>query len=367
MNDYFLNHSIGKLIINQTHAILSESNSLNFHHSLDCYQESPLINLENLSNKLSISKLFVKDESNRFELNSFKVLGASYAIFKILKKYPNTSVFCTATDGNHGKAVAWSSRMYDKKAIVYVPKGTTSLRVKAIESLGATVHKLDLDYEQTCFYASEISKKMNWQLIQDTSWDNYEEIPSLIMAGYLSHFLEIDKSIGFQNSPNIDIIFLQCGVGSWAASCIWYYLNKYGKNRPKIVIVEPTESCGVFQSFKENKRVSPKGSLNTIMAGLNCGIPSKNAWEIIKNGCDAIIKISDKEVKSAMRILYNPIENDSKIISGESGAAGLAGLIKVRHLQGFRNHINLNNSSKILLFNTEGDTDANSFQEIIKI
>ncbi|KRO87009.1 MAG: diaminopropionate ammonia-lyase [Cryomorphaceae bacterium BACL29 MAG-121220-bin8] len=369
MTDFYLNYPTDKLVVNKTHSILSNSNSLSFHHSLDCYKESPLINLENLSNKLNISKLCVKDESKRFDLNAFKVLGASYAVFETLKKYPNTSVFCTATDGNHGKAVAWSSRRYGKKTIVYVPNDTSSLRIEAIETFGATVHQLDLNYEQTCNYASKMSKKMNWQLIQDTSWENYEEIPSLIMAGYLTHFIEIDKFLEIKNLSNFDIIFLQCGVGSWAASCIWYHLNKYGKNRPKIVIVEPNESCGVFQSFKDNNRVSPIGSLNTIMAGLNCGIPSKNAWEIIKNGCDAVVKISDEEVKSSMKVFYNPIKNDSKIISGESGAAGLAGLLKTKkasHLQALRDHIKLTDSSKILLFNTEGDTDVNSFQEIIK-
>ena len=230
MTDFYLNYPTDKLVVNKTHSILSNSNSLSFHHSLDCYKESPLINLENLSNKLNISKLCVKDESKRFDLNAFKVLGASYAVFETLKKYPNTSVFCTATDGNHGKAVAWSSRRYGKKTIVYVPNDTSSLRIEAIETFGATVHKLDLNYEQTCNYASKMSKKMNWQLIQDTSWENYEEIPSLIMAGYLTHFIEIDKFLEIKNLSNFDIIFLQCGVGSWAASCIWYHLNKYGKN-----------------------------------------------------------------------------------------------------------------------------------------
>ena len=121
------------------------------------------------------------------------------------------------------------------------------------------------------------------------------------------------KGLCDDDSSGFDIVFLQSGVGSWAASYIWYCLNRFGMNRPKIVLVEPSESCGVFQSFTEDKRISPLGSLDTIMAGLNCGIPSKNAWEIIKNGCDAVITISDEDVKSSMRILYSPKENDPKI------------------------------------------------------
>ena len=369
MNDFYLNYPTDILIKNQTHHILSNSNSLEFHSSLDCYNESPLFNLDFLSKELNISKLYIKDESKRFGLNAFKVLGASYAVCKILKKNPEISIFCAATDGNHGKAVAWSAKKYNKESVIYVPKETTKLRIKAIEFYGADVHQLDLNYEETCAYASKKSIEMNWQLIQDTSWENYEEVPALIMSGYLTHFLEIEKTLCDDDSSGFDIVFLQSGVGSWAASYIWYCLNRFGKNRPKIVLVEPSESCGVFQSFTEDKRISPLGSLDTIMAGLNCGIPSKSAWEIIKNGCDAVITISDEDVKSSMRILYSPKENDPKIISGESGAAGLAGLIKTinsKSLQDLRAHINLSESSKILVFNTEGDTDKNSFQGIVK-
>ena len=125
-------------------------------------------------------------------------------------------------------------------------------------------------------------------------------------------------------------------------------------------MVEPEESCGVFESFKNGNRISPNTSFNTIMAGLNCGIPSKNAWEIIKNGCDAVIKISDEQTKKAMKQFYNPIGNDLKIISGESGAAALGGLIN-----DLKKHLNLNQDSKILLFNTEGDTDPDSFKKIV--
>ena len=317
---------------------------------------------------MSVGKIYVKDESKRFNLNAFKGLGASYAVHKALGLYPNISVFCTATDGNHGRAVAWSATKHNKKSVIYVPKQTTEARIKAIASHGSEVIQLDLNYQDTCQYASDISKKMNWTLIQDTSWEKYEEIPAYIMSGYLTHLREMEDSINSLNHPGIDIIFLQCGVGSWPATCIWYYINRYVKKKPKIVLVEPDESSGVLQSLLSNKRVTPKGNLNTIMAGLNCGIPSMSGWEIIINGCDAAISISDEYTKRAIRALYFPIKGDVRIISGESGAAGLGGLIKCLEVNKFnvlRKHIGLNSKSKILFINTEGNTDPESFNSII--
>ena len=370
MQDYFLNYPNNKINSNKTSDILENSGSLNFHKSLDNYNSSPLVNLKSLSKKLKINNLFVKDESNRFGLNAFKVLGASYAIYHILKDEPNISVFCSATDGNHGRALAWSANNQNKKCVVYVPENTTDLRIDAIINEGAEVYKLQMNYEKTCDYAKEMSQKHGWTLVQDTSWDNYEEIPSLIMSGYLTHFIEIENQLQSIYNSEIDIIFLQCGVGSWAASCIWYFLNNYTGKTPKIVLVEPVESAGVFESFEKGARISPKGNFNTIMAGLNCGIPSKNAWDIIKSGCDASIIISDDYVIKATREYYYPRDNDQRIISGESGAAGLAGLLRCisdPDLNKLREHINLNSKSNILLFNTEGATDINDFNQIINV
>ena len=369
MKDFIINYPSNILLKDITNQILKNSNSIFYHRTIENYKESPLHRLFALSNYLKISNLYVKDESNRFGLDSFKVLGGSYAVSQILKKKPNTSVFCTATDGNHGKGLAWSAEKYKKKCIVFVPNDTSKLRIKAISDLGAKVEQLEMNYEDTCKYAAEISLKMNWELVQDASWVNYELIPAYIMSGYLTHFIEMEDTINKLNKPDLDIVIIQCGVGSWPASCIWYYINRYGKNKPKIILVEPTESCGVYQSFHEGKRISPKGNLSTIMSGLNCGIPAKSAWEIIKRGCDGVIKITDSEVKLAMKIFYNPLLSDSKIISGESGAAGLAGLIKClndNNLKKLKDHIGLNKDSRVLVFNTEGNTDKNSFSKIVE-
>ena len=351
-----------------THRLLEKSNSLFFHKSLKEYNCPDLITLTHLSNSIGVGNIFIKDESHRFGLNAFKVLGASYAISRLLKEQTNIKTVCTATDGNHGKAVAWIANKYNIECIVYVPHNTSKERITAISKFGASVHQINDNYENTCIHARYMCSLNNWTLVQDTSFEDYEYIPSLIMSGYLTHMHEIKNQIKLMNK-SIDIVFLQCGVGSWPASCIWFFRNMFNENTPKIVLVEPRESAGVFESLENGSRVSPNGLNQTIMAGLNCGIPSKNAWEIIKSGVDAVIKINDLSCEIAIRTLYNPIESDKKIIAGESGAAGLAGLLSVLNYDKFkilRNHLKLDKNSNVLLFNTEGATDLKSFNRIIK-
>jgi len=368
MENYFINHPDNIICSNRTTDILGDSKAMEYHKSLSAYQPTPLVCLPHLAQKYSIGNIYVKDESHRFGLNAFKGLGASYAIHKILEQNPTVDCFCTATDGNHGRAVAWASKVAQKKAVVFVPKNTTKSRIKAIEIEGAKVVEINGNYDETCIYAEEISKKNGWLLVQDTSWENYEEIPAQIMAGYLTLFQEIEDNLHSLPTPKIDVVFLQAGVGSWAGSAIWYYLNRYGNNHPKIVVVEPTEADGIFSSFVAGKRVIPDCSFNTIMAGLNCGIPSLNAWEIIRNGADAAIRVGDKFAEQAIRELYYSLGNDEKIIAGESGAGGLAGFIALMtsdDLQVLRKELNINSSTRALFYNTEGATDPDSFKKII--
>jgi diaminopropionate ammonia-lyase len=368
MKEYFINSPSNIINKNITTDILSNSNAIEYHKSLEVYQPTPLIELPNLALKYKVGKIYIKDESYRFGLNAFKGLGASYAIHKLLQQQSDIDTFCTATDGNHGRAVAWASNIANKKAIVFVPRDTTESRIKAIESYGAKVIKIDGNYDETCAFAEQTSTKENWQLVQDTAWENYEEIPAQIMAGYLTHFQEIENTLHCLPKPKIDIVFLQAGVGSWAGAAIWYYLNRYGENRPKIVIVEPYEADGILSSFKANKRRNPDCSFQTIMAGLNCGIPSLTAWDIIKNGTDISMKVKDEYAKQAIRELYYPIESDKSIITGESGVGGLAGFIAINtnnDLEILKQELEISPNSNILFYSTEGATDLNSFNKII--
>ncbi|MFD2201462.1 diaminopropionate ammonia-lyase [Shivajiella indica] len=368
MENYFINYPKNTISSNLTTEILTASRAIEYHKTLPLYQPTPLVSLPNLAQKYYVGNIYVKDESHRFGLNAFKGLGASYAIHKILEVQPHIEVFCTATDGNHGRAVAWASKIAHKKAIIFVPRDTTDNRINAIKYEGAQVIKVDGNYDETCAMAKEMSKKEGWKLVQDTAWENYEEIPAQIMAGYLTHFQELEDNLHCLPKPKIDIVFLQAGVGSWAGSGIWYYLNRYGSNHPKIIVIEPWESDGILASFKAGKRVIPNCTFNTIMAGLNCGIPSLSAWDIIQSGTDISIKIKDKFAEHAMRELYYPNGNDKRIIAGESGAAGLAGFFAIMtsgDLQLLKEKLEINPTTNILFYNTEGATDLDSFNKIM--
>jgi diaminopropionate ammonia-lyase len=368
MNNYFINSPNNTISANLTSDTLKNSKALEYHKSLSVYQSTPLVSLPHLAKKYNVGAIYVKDEAHRFGLNAFKGLGASYAIHKIIEQQPNIETFCTATDGNHGRAVAWASKIANKKAVVFVPQDTVDSRIKAIENEGAKVVKIAGNYDETCAFAEEVSLKEGWQLVQDTAWENYEKIPSLIMAGYLTHFQELEDTLHSLPKPKIDVVFLQAGVGSWAGSAIWYYLNRYAHNRPKIVIVEPFEASGILSSFIVNKRVNPDCTFKTIMAGLNCGIPSLNAWEIIKNGTDISIKVKDEFAERAIRELYYANGNDERIIAGESGVGGLAGfmaLMTTDNMQILRENLAITPETKVLFYNTEGATDLDNFNQII--
>jgi diaminopropionate ammonia-lyase len=369
MNNFFINKPTNLLPKNCTTDILKNSSPLQFHKSLEAYKDTPLVSLPALAQSFSVGNIFIKDESHRFGLNAFKGLGASYAIHEMLKKNPLIKTFCTATDGNHGRAVAWSANRINKHSVVFVPRDASNYRIEAIKKEGANVLKVNGNYDDACAHAEAMSIKEGWQLMQDTAWDGYEEVPAYIMAGYLTHFIELECCLHETNSPEVDIVFLQAGVGSWAASAVWYYLNKYGANKPKLVVVEPTESDGILASFKNENRTAPEGNFETIMAGLNCGIPSSTAWEILQSGVNASMKIEDSCTMKAMRALYYPLQEDEQVIAGESGAAGLAGFMALMNDDKYatlKESLNINENTRILFFNTEGNTDPERFQKIIE-
>lgn len=348
--------------------ILQESVSLEFHSSLNAYTPTPLLELKGLADELGVQNIFLKDESHRFGLNAFKGLGASYAIYKILEEDPASETFCTATDGNHGRAVGWASRLFNKRAVVFVPRETTSARIQAIKNEGATVEQLPLNYDDTCKYAAQKSREYKWKLVQDTAWEDYEEIPGLIKAGYLTHFQELENSLHCLPEAEVDFVFLQAGVGSWPAAAAWYYHNRYGEKAPKLILVEPRESNGILESLRQGQRCEPKGKCDSIMAGLNCGIPSLSAWQILKSTIDAAIEIEDSFAEKTMRKLFYPTQNDPQVIGGESGVGGLAGLIAITTDHRFtplKKILKITSASKILVFNTEGNTDPENYRKIV--
>ena len=342
---------------------------LDFHQLLG-NKTTPLIHLPHLAKKLGIKNIIVKDESQRLGLNSFKALGASYAMAKQLENNPDIETFCTATDGNHGRSVAWMARKLNRKSIVYVPRNTSKNRIEAIRNEHAEVYVTDNNYDITvakaqtrCDKENKIARKNVWSLVQDTAWDGYEEVPLQIMKGYWTQIHEITEQI---ISSNVDVLFLQAGVGSWAAS-IASYIAIYWKNPPMIITVEPLSANCVYESIKTGKRVSINNHKNTIMAGLNCGTVSKIAWKILKNYVHYSLAIPDAYTKRAMRLFAYPIKDDKVIIAGESGVGGMAGLLAYLEDKEYMRKRILTSSSTALIINTEGDTDSCSYNKIIRM
>lgn len=365
---FYLNEKKGLLRPSPTLEMLKNSSSYEFHSSLPDYKSTPMVQLDALAQELGVGTIYLKDESHRFGLNAFKALGASYAIHKMLEKDLDISTFCTATDGNHGRAVAWSARLFGKKARIFVPKETTAARIRAIQSEGAIVEQLPLNYDETCKHAAQKSKEQRWQLVQDTAWKGYEEVPALIKAGYLTHFFELEDTIHSWPQAEVDLVFLQAGVGSWPAAAAWYYHNRYDVAGPKIILVEPKESSGILESFRQGERSEPRGRLDSIMAGLNCGIPSLSAWEILQATVDAAMEVEDEFAEEAIRKLYFPHHEDPRVISGESGAGGLAGLLALMTDPRFaflKKALKVSSDTNILVYNTEGNTDPENFEKII--
>ncbi len=352
---------------------LKDSNPVSYHKTISGYKPTPLISLPGMASRLNLSSLHVKDESERFGLNAFKALGASYAVYRYLHENPGEYVFCAATDGNHGRALAWSCRQFGQLARIFVPGYTTSRRIKSIKKEGAVVYKIDGGYDTTVDFAKNESIKNGWVLLQDTSWENYCRIPSWVVAGYQTLCSEIEEQVSFlsdgQQLPYYDIVFLQCGVGSWASSVIWYYMNRYGDKSPKFVIVEPSGSNGALSSLLNGTPTAPSRQSDTIMAGLNCGVPSLISWPVLRNFADCFMVIDDDDARLAMRSLYYPAGNDPRVISGESGAAGMGGLMKLMRESGgsvVKKKLGIDKGLKVLLINTEGDTDRRSFRKIVK-
>ncbi len=358
----------GFLLDRNFNKVFKNEDPLAYHSTLRRYEPTPLISLSRLAKSIGIKELYIKDESRRFRQNSFKTLGASFAIHKYLEANPGKHIFCTATDGNHGRSVAWAAKMHRQKAVIFIPANAVVSRIKSIKKQRAKVILVDGDYDATVARAREEAKRNGYVLMQDMSWEGYTEIPTLITAGYKTMMMELDELLHAPGKPLIDFVFLQSGVGTWASSVVAYYRNRYSKNMPTIVAVEPIESDSLLESIRQDGVSKTRGSQQTLMSGLNCGTPSHLAWKILKDGVDLFLAIPDDYAIKAMQNLYFPFRNDAQIFAGESGAAGLAGLTALAYdesLEEVKKKIGLNRHSRVLIFNTEGVTDPDSFEELI--
>ena len=357
-----------------------------FHKTFPEYNVTPLVRLKNLATKYGVKEIYIKDDSKRFNLNSFKVLGGSYAIGKEMEKFLNLSpnqltfenltsenaknkiknlTFISATDGNHGRGVAWTAKRLGAHAVIYLPKGSAKERYDNIIETGSECYITDCNYDDSVRIATKQATDNGWIFVQDTAFGDYYEIPLHIMQGYMTMVLEAYESLGNVVPTHI---FVQAGVGSLAGAVTAFFANVYGKNKPTIVVVEPNNAACIYKSAEINdgKPHFVKGALKTIMAGLSCGEPCSIGYEILNYYADGYIKMSDFVAKKAMRALAYPIKNDEKIVSGESGCAGFGAALEIlKNEPELKEKLKIDENSVMLFFNTEGDTDKENYLKIV--
>lgn len=363
----------------------------NLHRQILGCRMSPLKGLDNLSALLGLGNIWVKDESQRLSLNSFKILGGTFAIYSYLKKrlgYGDKDIpfsmltspeakskfgdltFTAATDGNHGRGVAWAAGKLGCPAVIYVHKETSPARVRAIEENGARVVIVDGTYDDAVRQAGIDSEKNGWQIIEDTSWEGYEEIPIWVMQGYTTMFAEIQEQLSAQGFIKPTHIFVQAGVGSLAAATIGFYRGLFGAETPVSIVTEPDKAACIFASARagDGKPHSFEGDLDTIMAGLACGDPNPIAWDILRGCADYFITCPDYVAAKGMRVYGVPMEGDPFIVSGESGAVTLGALMFIMQhpeCRKLKEELGLGPQSQILLINTEGNTDPFHFRRVV--
>ncbi len=360
-----------------------------FHESFPEYHMTPLRELGNLAKELGVASIHVKDESFRFGLNSFKVLGGSYCIgnyiaerlglameevsYKLLTEWKTRNrlgelTFVTATDGNHGRGIAWTANKLGQRCIVLMPKGSSAERLAHIRALGAEAFITAFNYDDTVRLAAKTAKEQGGVMVQDTAWEGYEKLPRWIMQGYTTMAYEAVLQLQGRIPTHI---FLQAGVGAMAGAMAAFFSELYpGSQRPVITVVEPDKADCIYRtaSAADGRLHKVSGSLATIMAGLACGEPCTIGWEILKRCGDNFVSMPDPVAARGMRILGNPLGSDPRVISGESGAAALGFVAEVltqKRLAGLKKQLKLDENSRVLCFSTEGDTDRCNYRRIV--
>ncbi|MCI6699226.1 MAG: diaminopropionate ammonia-lyase [Lachnospiraceae bacterium] len=360
----------------------------NFHRTFPQYQETPLRSLKQMASYLGLGTVAVKDESFRYGLNSFKALGGAYAMGRFLadevgrdiselsysvltdEHFLKTLAPCTffsATDGNHGRGVAWTARMLHQRCVILMPKGTAKSRFDNIRALGAEVTIEDLNYDECVRKAARLAEETPHSVIvQDTSWPGYFDIPSWIMQGYGVMADEAAEQLGTRPTH----VFVQAGVGCMAGAVTGYFSALYPDNPPKIIVVEPHAADCMYRSNEkgDGSRVIVEGDLDSCMAGLACGEPCEIGWDLFRNHATGFISGEDRMTLRGMRMLAGCFRDDPHITSGESGAAtfgALATIMMEDCYSDIRKELRLGPDSTVLCFSTEGDTDPVHYKQVV--
>jgi len=359
-----------------------------FHRSFPQYSVTPLAKLDGMAAHLGLGSLCVKDESYRFGLNAFKVLGGSFAMARYIagelgrdvselsyayltspdfRRDFGQATFFTATDGNHGRGVAWAANKLGQKSVVHMPKGSAKSRFDNIAREGAQVTIEEVNYDDCVrMAAAEAAQTEHGVVVQDTAWEGYEEIPSWIMQGYGTMAGEAAEQLGEKPTH----VFVQAGVGSLAGAVVGYFANLYPNDPPKFIVMEAQIADCLYQGALagDGKPRIVGGDLQTIMAGLACGEPNTISWDILRNHADAFVSCPDWVSAKGMRMLAAPVKGDVPVTSGESGAVGMgliSTLMQDEAYKDLKEALGLDQNSRVLMFSTEGDTDPEKYRKIV--
>ncbi|MCB9667344.1 MAG: diaminopropionate ammonia-lyase [Myxococcales bacterium] len=351
------------------------------------YQVTPLQSLAGIAHALGVADVYYKDEGGRFGIGSFKALGGAYAVLRTLKKHikettgtsPSTEdilagvyrnlaaqlTVTTATDGNHGRSVAWGARLFGCACTVFIHRTVSEGRKHAIEHYGAHVVRTDGNYDDAVRQADESARLNGWALISDTSYEGYDDIPKDVMQGYTVMVQEVIDQLPDSHWPSH--VFVQGGVGALAAAVCAHIWESRPLQRPRFVVVEPDRAACLYESAKHGKPVVIHGELDTMMAGLACGEISKLAWMILEKGARDFVTLPDEAAIEAMRCLARGAFGDAPIVAGESAVAGLAVLLAAISQPPLRHTLGLTADSRVLLFGTEGATDPALYERIVSV
>jgi diaminopropionate ammonia-lyase len=350
------------------------------------YAPTPLARLDGLARAAGVAQMLYKDEGGRFGLGSFKALGGAYAVSRLLMReiaartgaanvgiddllggrYADITreitVTC-ATDGNHGRSVAWGAQRFGCACVIYVHATVSEGRKAAIEHYGAQVVRTSGNYDDSVREAAADAARLNRFVVSDTSYEGYMDVPRDVMQGYAVMADEaIDQLPGGALPTHI---FLQGGVGGLAAAVCAHFWERFGERRPRVVVVEPDKAACLYESARAGKPVAVHGDLDTVMAGLACGEVSLLAWSILKPGAFGFLTIDDESALDTVRLLASGRYGDAPIVAGESAVAGLTGCLAALADETVRAQLGLDAASRVLVFGSEGATDAALYQRIV--
>lgn len=344
---------------------------------------TPLYSLPSLARELGIGSIYCKDEGERLGLGSFKALGGSHAVVRLMLQAAERQLgrpidvaefrtphvravaegltFGCATDGNHGRSVAAGAQMVGARAVVFVHEGVSPQRVAAIQRFGAEVIRIPGTYDDAVAEATRRCAEEGWTVVSDTSWPGYERIPGLVMQGYTALVGEALQAI-----PELPThVFVQAGVGGLAAAVSGHLMVTFGERRPRFIVVEPVRAACVLESARAGRPVRIPHGVPTVMAMLECYEPSLIAWRILSRAADAFMTVDEEDAVAMMRRLARPPAGDPPTVAGESGGVGLAGLARAAKDEAIRTALTLDDHSRVLVINTEGATDPDQYRELV--